>query len=45
MQKTAAEVAIIQEEVKVKQIDAEEKKTEADAFAKEVGIEMVNVEK
>jgi len=44
LQETAEQVAIIQEEVKVKGIEAEEKKKEADEFAAKVKIEKEKVE-
>ena len=45
LQETAATVAVIEEDVKVKQIEAEIKKKEADEFATTVGIEKEKVEK
>ena len=45
LQETAATVAVIEEDVKIKQIEAEIKKKEADEFATTVGIEKEKVEK
>jgi dynein heavy chain, axonemal len=44
LKETAEQVALIEQEVKVKQVEAEEKKKEADSFAETVGVEKAKVE-
>eukprot|EP00698_Gefionella_okellyi_P005145 TRINITY_DN1471_c0_g1_i4.p1 TRINITY_DN1471_c0_g1~~TRINITY_DN1471_c0_g1_i4.p1 ORF type:complete len:2448 (+),score=753.76 TRINITY_DN1471_c0_g1_i4:538-7881(+) len=44
LQKTAKDVAILEEDLKVKSVEVEEKKEAADAFAEQVGREKANVE-